>query len=141
MARILLCEIVTPERIMYSGEIEMLIVPALDGELGVLPLHAPMVAALREGEVRVKHADETYEWFAVSGGYLQVHEDKAIVLADEAVASSQIDVDHARESMRLIEARLQELRASIGTIGSPEVDQLLHDLAWQTVQIKVAARR
>ncbi len=122
---------------MYSGEAEMLIVPALDGELGVLPLHAPMVAALREGEVRVKHGDDSVEWFAVSGGYLQVHEDKAIVLADEAVASSQIEVDHLRESMRLIEARLEELR---GAATSDEVDQLHRDLAWQAMQVKVASR-
>lgn len=122
---------------MYSGEAEMLIVPALDGELGVLPLHAPMVAALREGEVRVKHGDDSVEWFAVSGGYLQVHEDKAIVLADEAMASSQIEVDHLRESMRLIEARLEELR---GAATSDEVDQLHRDLAWQAMQVKVASR-
>jgi F-type H+-transporting ATPase subunit epsilon len=137
MARTLLCEIVTPERIMYSGEAEMLIVPALDGELGVLPLHAPMVAALREGEVRVKHGEDSVEWFAISGGYLQVHEDKAIVLADEAMASSQIEVDHLHESMRLIEARLGELR---GALDSEEYDQLHRDLAWQAVQVKVAAR-
>jgi F-type H+-transporting ATPase subunit epsilon len=136
MARTLLCEIVTPERITYSGEVEMLIVPALDGELGVLPLHAPMVAALREGEVRVRHGEDSYEWFAVSGGYLQVHEDKAIVLADEAVASSAIEVEHLHESMRLIEARLEELRSSL---PSEEAEQLKHDYAWQAVQIKVAA--
>jgi F-type H+-transporting ATPase subunit epsilon len=136
MARTLLCEIVTPERIMYSGEVEMLIVPALDGELGVLPLHAPMVAALREGEVRVRHGEDSYEWFAVSGGYLQVHEDKAIVLADEAVASSQIEVDHLRESMRLIQERLEELK---GSLTDEEAAQLKHDYAWQAVQVKVAA--
>ena len=138
MARTLLCEIVTPERIMYSGEAEMLIVPSLDGELGVLPLHAPMVAALREGEVRVRHDEDSVEWFAISGGYLQVHEDKAIVLADEAVVSSQIEVEHLRESIRLTEARLEELRGAAG--NTDEVDQLQRDLAWQSTQVKVAAR-
>ena len=138
MARTLLCEIVTPERIMYSGEAEMLIVPSLDGELGVLPLHAPMVAALREGEVRVKHDEDSVEWFAISGGYLQVHEDKAIVLADEAVAASQIEVDHLRESIRLTEERLEELRGAVG--NTDEVDQLHRDLAWQSMQVKVATR-
>jgi F-type H+-transporting ATPase subunit epsilon len=55
MARILLCEIVTPERIVYTNEVEMIVAPALDGELGILPLHAPMVAALKAGEVRAKY--------------------------------------------------------------------------------------
>jgi F-type H+-transporting ATPase subunit epsilon len=137
MARTLMCEIVTPERIMYSGEVEMVVVPALDGELGVLALHAPMVAALREGEVRVKHGEDSVEWFAISGGYLQVHEDKAIVLADAAMASSQIEVEHLRESMRLIEARLEELK---GSATDEESQQLKHDYAWQAVQVKLATR-
>jgi F-type H+-transporting ATPase subunit epsilon len=132
-----MCEIVTPERIMYSGEVDMVVVPALDGELGVLALHAPMVAALREGEVRVKHGEDSVEWFAISGGYLQVHEDKAIVLADAAMASSQIEVEHLRESMRLIEARLEELK---GSATDEESQQLEHDYAWQAMQVKLATR-
>jgi F-type H+-transporting ATPase subunit epsilon len=98
MARTLICEIVTPERILYTNEVEMVIAPTIEGEVGILPLHAPMVAALKPGEVRVRYETDRIEWFAISGGYLQVHEDKVMILADDAAASGQIDVERARES-------------------------------------------
>ena len=80
MARTLLCEIVTPERIVYTNEVEMVIVPSVDGELGILPLHAPLVGVLQAGEVRIKYGDPT-EWFAVSGGSTPVHAAKVKVRA------------------------------------------------------------
>jgi F-type H+-transporting ATPase subunit epsilon len=97
MARTLLCEIVTPEHILYTNEVEMVVAPALDGELGILPLHAPMVAALKAGEVRVKFDGDQIEWFAISGGYLQVHEAAAVdeldhVEADMKWAQAQVSV-------------------------------------------------
>ena len=95
MPRTLAVEIVTPERIVYTNEVEFVVVPTFDGEMGVLPLHAPLVGVLKPGEVRVKYGDTT-DWFAVSGGYIQVHEDKVIILADNAVSASQIDVEEAR---------------------------------------------
>ncbi len=77
MARTLLVEIVTPERIVYTNEVEMVIAPTIDGEIGILPLHIPLVTVLAPGELRVRHNEgKDVEWFAVSGGYLQVHEDK-----------------------------------------------------------------
>jgi F-type H+-transporting ATPase subunit epsilon len=136
MARTLLCEIVTPERITYTNEVEMVVVPALDGELGVLPLHAPLVAALKAGEVRVKIGDDT-DWFAISGGYLQVHMDKAIILADDAVSSSQIDVERAKQAQALIREQLDALKAK--DAASEDRDRLEADLAWAETQIKVGA--
>lgn len=131
MARTLLCEIVTPEHIVYTNEVEMVVVPTIDGEIGILPLHAPLVGALRPGEVRIKFAD-TIEWFAMSTGYIQVHEDKVILLADDAVIASQIDVERARQAKALAEQRLAELPAH-----SDETDDLERDLKWAEVQIAV----
>src|SRR5512133_3232752 len=112
MARTLLCEIVTPERIVYTNEVEMVIAPTLDGEIGILPLHAPLVTVLRAGELRVRYNDnKDVEWFAVSGGYLQVHEDKVIVLADAAEHSSRIDVDRARRARELAQERMTGIKA------------------------------
>jgi len=132
MARTLIAEIVTPEKIVYTNEVEMVVVPTIDGEIGILPLHAPLVGALKPGEVRVKYGD-TVEWFAVSGGYIQVHEDKVIVLADDAEIASQIDVERARQAKALAEQRLAE----IGPAGE-EVDALVRDLHWAEVCIAVA---
>jgi F-type H+-transporting ATPase subunit epsilon len=133
MARTLIAEIVTPEKIVYTNEVEMVVAPTLDGEIGVLPLHAPLVGALKPGEVRVKIGD-LVEWFAVSGGYIQVHEDKVIILADDAEAASQIDVERARQAKSLAEQRIAEL----GGAGE-EVDVLERDLRWAEVRIAVAS--
>jgi F-type H+-transporting ATPase subunit epsilon len=131
MARTLLLEVVTPESIVYTGEVEMAVVPTVDGDIGILPLHAPLVGVLKAGEVRVKIGDTTI-WFAVSGGYVQVHEDKVIVLADDAMPASQIDVESARLAVSDIQARLAEVGAL-----SEEAGSLQHDLQWAAVQVKV----
>jgi len=112
MARTLLCEIVTPEKIVYTNEVEMVIAPTLDGEVGILPLHAPLVTVLRPGELRVRYNDgKDVEWFAVSGGYLQVHQDKVIVLADAAEHASRVDVERARKAKEIAELRMADLKA------------------------------
>ena len=109
----------------------MVVGPTIDGEIGILPLHAPLVGALKPGEVRIKFGDTT-EWFAVSGGYIQVHEDKVIILADDADIASQIDVERARQAKALAEQRLAELGPR-----DEEDDDLERDLKWAEVQIAV----
>jgi F-type H+-transporting ATPase subunit epsilon len=131
MARTLIAEIVTPEKIVYTNEVEMVVAPTIDGEIGVLPLHAPLVGALKAGEVRVK-IGEAIEWFAVSGGYVQVHEDKVIILADDAEIASQIDVERARQALALAQERIAEL----GGAGE-EADALERDLRWAEARIAV----
>ena len=113
MARTLLCEIVTPERIVYNNEVQMVVAMTTTGEIGILPLHAPLVSTLAPGEIRLKYGDSASDWetFSVSGGYIQVHEDKVIVLADAALSVSQIDKVRAVESKEAIERRLAELPA------------------------------
>jgi F-type H+-transporting ATPase subunit epsilon len=133
VARTLIVEIVTPERIVYTNEVEMVVAPTIDGEIGVLPLHAPLVGALKGGEVRVKIGD-TIEWFAVSGGYIQVHEDKVIILADDAEVASQIDVERARQAKQFAEQRLAE----VGT-DDEAADALERDLRWAEVRIAVGS--
>jgi F-type H+-transporting ATPase subunit epsilon len=136
VARTLLCEIVTPEHIVYTNEVEMVVAPTLAGEVGILPLHTPMVAALKPGEVRIKHDGEQTEWFAISGGYLQVHEDKVIILADDAVASSQIDVERARQARARAEERLKGLAS-----GQGDEEGVQRDLLWADAQLAVAEKR
>jgi F-type H+-transporting ATPase subunit epsilon len=140
MARTLLCEIVTPEKIVYTNEVEMVIAPTPDGEIGILPLHVPLVTVLAAGELRVRYNDsKDVEWFAISGGYLQVHEDKVIVLADNAQMASQIDVERARVAKETLEARMQELRDAAA--DPVDRDTCEFDLKWCEAQIKVAEKR
>lgn len=141
MARTLLCEIVTPEKIVYTNEVEMVIAPTLDGEVGIMPLHAPLVTVLRPGELRVRYNDnKDVEWFAVSGGYLQVHQDKVIVLADAAEHSSRIDVDRARHAKELAEQRMTELKERPAE-AREDADACQADLKWCEIQLQVAERR
>ncbi|MCE5203465.1 MAG: ATP synthase F1 subunit epsilon [Coriobacteriales bacterium] len=138
MARTLMCEIVTPERIVYTNEVEMVVAPTLLGEVGVLPLHAPMVTVLVPGELRVRYNDnKDVEWFAISGGYMQVHEDKVIVLADNATHSSQIDIDRARQAKEHLEERMREIKAMTAE-ERDGLDECEFDLAWCEAQLKVA---
>lgn len=134
MERTLLCEIVTPERVIYRNEVRMVVAPTIDGEIGVLPLHVPIVSPLVPGEIRVLLADKTTDWFAISGGYIQVYEDKVIVLADQAAAASQIDPATARQAAEEARRRVSEVE------GGPdeEVDACIADLAWCEIQARAA---
>lgn len=137
MERTLLCEIVTPEQVVYRSEARMVVAPTIDGEIGIMPLHAPLVSALKPGEIRVIHSDDTVEWFAISGGYVQVHEDKVIVLADQAAASSQIDVERARQALAKARARMDELPPD----EEGEIDACVADLNWCEAQLSVAGKK
>ncbi len=136
MERTLLCEIVTPERIVYTNEVRMVVAPTIDGEIGILPLHAPLVSPLKPGEIRVMYGDDRVEWFAISGGYVQVHEDKVIILADHAAAASQIDVERARQALKHAKDRMAELPAE-DEVG---VNACMADLNWCEAQLSVASK-
>jgi F-type H+-transporting ATPase subunit epsilon len=138
MARTLIAEIVTPESILYTNEVQMVVASTPEGEIGILPMHAPIVTVLAPGEVRLRYGDGAADWefFSISGGYLQVHEDKVIVLADAAIPVSQIDTARAAASKALIVERLKELPAD-----SEEREEAIRDLDWTETQLKVAERR
>lgn len=137
MERTLLCEIVTPERIVYANEVRMVVAPTIDGEIGIMPLHAPLVSALKPGEIRVMHGDDKVEWFAIAGGYIQVHEDKVIILADHAASSSQIDAERARQALESARQRMEEIAAD----DDAELNACVADLNWCEAQINVAGKR
>ncbi|MDP2183524.1 MAG: ATP synthase F1 subunit epsilon [Actinomycetota bacterium] len=138
MGRTLICEIITPERIVYTNEVAMVVAPTVDGEVGILPLHAPLVSALKPGEIRVRRDNDEVEWFAIAGGYIQVHEDKVIILADHAAASSQIDIERVRKGAELAQARLKELSRDA---SAAEVNECELELKWCEAQLTVADKR
>lgn len=106
--------LVTPEGPAYEGEAEMLIVPGASGEIGVLARHAPLVAMLKAGEIRVK-TDGQWQSFAAGPGYFKVHQDRALVLVDDAVRAEEIDVEDARREAE--EARELLAQIDAGTEG------------------------
>ena len=104
----------TPEGAAYEGEAERLVVPGAAGEIGVLARHAPLVAMLKAGEIRIRSGGE-WQSFAAGPGYFKVQRDRAIVLVDDAVRAEEIDVEQARREAE--EARALLGRAEAGEEG------------------------
>ena len=104
-------EIVTQERRVYSADdVEMVIAPGTEGEMGVLPHHAPLMTSLEEGVMRVKHTTGGEELVAIHGGFMEVLPDKVTVLADAAEHAEEIDVARAEESRRRAEETMKQHR-------------------------------
>jgi F-type H+-transporting ATPase subunit epsilon len=106
-------EIVTAERVVYSEEgVDEVVVPGVEGELGVLTLHAPLLTMMQPGVLRIKKGDEETE-MAITGGFIEVRENRVTILADAAERAEEIDVVRAEEARRrakrLIEERVAEV--------------------------------
>ena len=104
-------QVVTPDRIVLDAEVVSLVAPGVEGYLGVLPNHAPMVTELGVGELRYTTPDDDEMRLAVSGGFMQVTGDKTTVLADSAERAEQINVERARAALQRASDARQELAA------------------------------
>ncbi len=100
-------DIVTAERTVYSGEVDEVIAPGVEGQLGILPHHAPLMTILQAGELVVRKGGRD-ESLAISGGFLEVRPDRVIILADSAERAEEIDVARAEEARKRAEERLKE---------------------------------
>ena len=102
-------EIVTQERRIYSADdVDMVIAPGSEGELGILPHHAPLITALQEGVMRVKRAGGEEEILAIHGGFMEVLPDHVTVLADVAERAEEIDMARAEEARQRAEELMQQ---------------------------------
>ncbi len=95
-------EIVTPEAKTYSDDVDSVVIPGVEGELGVLPMHAPLMTQLTPGELRVFRKGEEIR-LAVGEGFVEITSDKVAVLTDMAVKESDIDESAAEEAVRRAE--------------------------------------
>jgi F-type H+-transporting ATPase subunit epsilon len=102
-------EIVSPERRAYTDEVDMVVVPGLTGELGILPHHTRLLSALGTGELRIRKAG-TEQVLLISGGFVEVRPDRVIVMADLAEHSDEIDEARAVEARKKAEAELGEVK-------------------------------
>ena len=128
-------DIVTPERLAYSGSVDSVQVPGADGELGILPHHAPLIANLGAGELRIR-TGTTEETFAVFGGFVQVLPDKVVVMAESADLASEIDLERAQEARREAERTLES-----GTHEAADLAAARATLQQALLRIRVAERR
>jgi F-type H+-transporting ATPase subunit epsilon len=116
--------LVTPEGSAFDGEVEMLIVPGADGEIGVLARHAPLVALLKAGSTRVhvRRGQDVRE-FATGPGFFKVEQDRALALVDDAVAVEEIDAARAQEHLEAAQAELARVEAGESDADRWQVEQ------------------
>ena len=106
-------DIVTAERVVLSEEgVDRLIVPGIEGELGVLPLHAPLLTTIQPGVLRVVKGEEETT-MAITGGFIEVRENRVTILADAAERGEDIDLARVEEARRLAEERLASREATV----------------------------
>jgi F-type H+-transporting ATPase subunit epsilon len=127
-------EIITAERQVFSDDVNAVVAPGVEGELGILPHHAPLITMLKPGEVLIrKNSEETYLF--VSGGFLEVRPEKIIILADACERADEIDIERAEAAKHRAEERLKS--------HTPEIDMARAQAALlrSLVRLQVAEKR
>lgn len=136
-SRKLTVEIVTAERRVLTDEADMVIAPAVEGTVGILPRHAPLLTALNPG-VMVLKKDGTEEVLAVSGGFLQVSHDRVLILADTAERADEVDEQRAAEARAHADEALREAKEHPGGM---QAEAARAALRLSLARLNVAQRR
>lgn len=127
-------EIVTPERLIYSEDVEMVIVPGSEGELGILPHHIPLFTKIKPGEIKIKIGGKE-EFLAITGGFLDFSNFKATILADYAVRSEEIELAQAEQAKKKAEEAMKEKKSDVDFAFAEA------ELRKAILQLKVAERK
>ena len=127
-------DIVTAERVVYSEDVDMVIAPGIEGQLGILPHHAPLMTTLQAGELLVRKGGEELS-VAITGGFLEVRPDRIIVLADAAERAEEIDAARAEEAKRRAEQRLRE------RVSGVDLTRVEASLRRALIRLEVVERR
>ena len=134
MAKTLKLEIVTPEARVYSDNVDMVTLPGIEGEMGILPEHMPLVTQLVAGEIVVQK-DGAMSYLAVGDGFVEVTGERVSILTDMAIEADKIDEAKAEEALRAAQARMAE------KMGDEEAARIQAALAHATTQLHVKRLR
>ena len=127
-------EIITAERQVYGDDVDFLVAPGIEGQLGILPHHAPLMTALQPGELLIrKDGEETY--LSVTGGFLEVIGNRVTLLADACERSDEIDEQRAQEAIERAQERLQAQDADI------QLEQAAVAMRRAQIRLNVVRRR
>jgi F-type H+-transporting ATPase subunit epsilon len=105
-------DIVTAERRTFSDDVNMVVVPGIDGQLGILPHHAPLMSMIQTGELIIKKDKEEFYLF-IDGGFVEIRPDRIIILADACEHCTEIDIERAETAKRRAEESLKSISADI----------------------------
>lgn len=136
MAATLHLEIVTPEKLAYSSEVESVVIPAVEGEIGVLPQHIPLMTQINAGELVITKGGHK-EYLAVGEGFVTVTQTRVNVLTDMAIEWEHIDEGAAEAAIQ----RAREALAKKGDLGAEEAAAVQAALAKSLAQLHVKRRR
>jgi F-type H+-transporting ATPase subunit epsilon len=129
-------EIVTPEARVYSDTVDTVVIPTVEGEIGILPGHIPLLTQVGAGELRVLKNGKT-ELLAVGNGFAEIDGDKVSILAESAIAEEKIDVDAAENAMQ----RAEEALRGRESLDAAEIERLESIVRSAVVQIGIKRRR
>ena len=129
-------EIVTPEARVYSDTVDNVVIPTVEGEIGILPGHIPLLTQVGAGELRVLKNGKT-ELLAVGNGFAEIDGDKVSILAESAIAEEKIDVDAAEKAMQ----RAQEALRGKDSLDAAEVERFESIVRSAIVQLDLKRRR
>jgi F-type H+-transporting ATPase subunit epsilon len=127
-------EIVTAEKMIFSDEVSAVMAWGVEGQLGILPHHAPLMTILQPGDLTIRK-DKEEEYLAISGGFLEVRPDKVVILADACERVDEIDVARAEEARKRAQETMKA--APLGAEAASAVAALRRSLA----RLKVAEKR
>jgi F-type H+-transporting ATPase subunit epsilon len=127
-------EIVTPEAKVYSEDVDMVTLPGVEGEMGIYPMHVPLLTQLASGEVGVRKGSQDY-FLAVGDGFVEITSEKVSILTDMAIKAENIDEAKAEEARKRAESRLAE------KLDDAEVASVNAALAHSLAQLKVKRRQ
>ncbi|HKF72780.1 MAG TPA: ATP synthase F1 subunit epsilon [Stellaceae bacterium] len=122
-------ELVSPEKLLLSEDVEMVVVPGGEGNFGVLPGHALFISTVRPGVINVYDGNRVSERIFVSGGFAEVTAERCTVLADEAMPLSSLDRGQIEESLKTAEAEIASLTERLARLQGAERDQAAIELA------------
>ncbi|MBI3297551.1 MAG: F0F1 ATP synthase subunit epsilon [Elusimicrobia bacterium] len=119
MSKTLTLELVTPEKVALTASADFVVLPAFEGEMGVLPGHEAFLVQLKAGEVRVRSGADLKS-FAVSGGFAEVNHDKVSIFAETAEMATEIDAERARQALERAKAEAQQAQGDALTLAQAE---------------------
>jgi F-type H+-transporting ATPase subunit epsilon len=134
MANMLKLEIVTPDAKTYSEDVEMVTLPGVEGEMGIFPMHVPLMTQIVSGEIAVRK-DGREQYLAVGDGFVEITGDHVAVMTDMAIKAENIDEAKAEEARRRAAARLAE------KLDDAETAMVSAALAHSVAQLKVKRRQ
>jgi F-type H+-transporting ATPase subunit epsilon len=131
-------EIVTPEARVYSDTVDNVVIPTLEGEIGVLPRHLPLLSQVTDGELRVAKGSNT-KTLVIGDGFVQVEGDKVSVLAEHAIEENSIDEDAVEKAMQRAQTELQDAKNS--KIDPAEIERLESVVRFSVAQLLIKKKR